>query len=271
VPDHTSWLTLLLSGFADTLDHNAAVIGESFVGKKPATWQSFEPIAMSVLIAIVVIVMSLSVRAKLSKVEEAVVPDDKLTLRTFMEVFLGYFYNLAKGIMGPERAKKYFPLIGASSVFVFCANVMALIPGAPVATSTLSITIGSALVVFILFNLYGLASNGFAYIKHLAGPVWYLAPLVFIIEVISLFVRPITLALRLMLNMAVDHLLLSIFLGFLPLLLPLPVMLLGCLVVLIQTLVFTMLTAIYIGLATDPHMQEHEGGHEHAHAPAHGH
>src|SRR6185436_14323343 len=112
---------------------------------------SFEPIAMSAIIAVVVIVMSLSVRAKLSKVDEAVVPDDKLTLRTFMEVFLGYFYNLAKGIMGPERAKKYFPLIGASSIFVFCANVMSLIPGAPVATSTLSITVGSALVVFILF------------------------------------------------------------------------------------------------------------------------
>jgi F-type H+-transporting ATPase subunit a len=270
VPDHTSWLTLLLQGFAETLDHNAHVIGESFVGKKPASWQSFEPIAMSLIIAVAVILISLAVRAKLSKVEEAVVPDDRLTLRTFMEVFLGYFYNLAKGIMGPERAKKYFPLIGASSVFIFCANVMALIPGMPVATSTLSITVGSALVVFILFNLYGLATNGFAYIKHLAGPVWYLAPLVFVIEVISLFVRPITLALRLMLNMAVDHLLLSIFLGFLPLLLPLPVMILGCLVVLIQTLVFTMLTAIYIGLATDPHMQEHEG-HEHAHAPAHGH
>ena len=128
MPDHTSWLTLALSGFADTLDHNAHVIGESFVGKKPASWQSFEPIAMSLLIALVVIVMSLAVRAKLSKVEEAVVPDDRLTLRTFMEVFLGYFYDLAKGIMGPERAKKYFPLVGASAIFVFCANVMSLDP-----------------------------------------------------------------------------------------------------------------------------------------------
>jgi len=54
-----------------------------------------------------------------------------------------------------------------------------------------------------------------------------------------------------MLNMAVDHLLLTIFLGFLPLLLPLPVMLLGCLVVVVQTLVFTLLTTIYIGLATE--------------------
>jgi F-type H+-transporting ATPase subunit a len=266
MPDHTSWLTLALQGFSDTLEHNAHVIGESFVGKKHPSWMSFEPIAMSLLIALAVIIASLSVRAKLSKVDEAVVPDDQLTLRTFMEVFLGYFYDLAKGIMGPDRAKKYFPLIGASAIFIFCANLMSLIPGAPVATSTLSITLGSALVVFILFNLYGISTNGMAYIKHMAGPVWYLYWLVFPIELISLFVRPITLALRLMLNMAVDHLLLSIFLGFLPLLLPLPVMVLGCLVVLIQTLVFTMLTAIYIGLATEPHAHEHAEAHEHAHA-----
>jgi F-type H+-transporting ATPase subunit a len=120
----------------------------------------------------------------------------------------------------------------------------------------LSITLGSALVVFILFNLYGLKENGFAYIKHLAGPVWYLAPLIFMIELISLFVRPLTLALRLMLNMAVDHLLLGIFMGFFTLLLPLPVMVLGCIVVLVQTLVFTLLTTVYIGLATE-HEEHH--------------
>ena len=64
------------------------------------------------------------------------------------------------------------------------------------------------------------------YIKHLAGPVWYLAPLIFPVEVISLCVRPVTLSVRLMLNMAVDHLILGIFLGFLAVLVPLPVMLL---------------------------------------------
>ena len=265
MPDHSSWLSFALQQISDTLEHNAGVIGQSFVGQHEASWLSFEPIATSILIALAIILVSLYVRSRLAKVDEAVIPDDRLTLRTFMEVFLGYFYDLAKGIMGPERAKKYFPLIGASATFVFCANILSLIPGMPVATSTLNITLGSALVVFILFNAYGLATNGMAYIKHLAGPVWYLAPLVFIIELISLFVRPLTLALRLMLNMAVDHLLLAIFLGFLPLILPLPVMILGVLVVLIQTLVFTMLTSIYIGLATEPHEHEHEHAHEHAH------
>lgn len=260
MPEHTSWVTLLLAYMKDTLAHNAHYAGETVVGKKQPSWQSFEPISVSLIVAAFLILAGLIVRARLSKVEEAVVPDDRLTLRTFMEIFLGYFYELAKGMMGPERAKKYFPVIGTSALFVFTCNVMALLPGFPIATTSLNITLGSALVVFILFNSYGFATNGFAYIKHLAGPAWYMAWLIFPIELISLCVRPMTLAVRLMLNMAVDHLLLTIFLGLFAVLVPLPVMLLGVLVVLIQTLVFTMLTSIYIALATEPH----EHGHEHA-------
>jgi F-type H+-transporting ATPase subunit a len=178
-----------------------------------------------------------------------------------MEAFLSYFYDLAKSVMDAERAKKYFPLIGTAAMFVFFSNVMALIPGMPVATSNLNITLGSALVVFVLFNTYGLMTNGFGYIKHLAGPAWYLAPLMFPIEVISLCVRPVTLAVRLMVNMAADHLMLGLFMSLVALLVPIPLMLLGCLVVLIQTLVFTMLTCIYIGLATEHEAHDAHGAH----------
>lgn len=251
MPDHTSFLTYLLAYFKDTLDHNASVIGQSLVGKKDPTWQSWEPLATALIVAVIVLAIGFSVRSKLSDPEKGVVPDDKLTLRTFMEAFLGYFYDLAKSVMGPERAKKYFPVIGTGACFVFFCNVMALIPGFPVATSSLNITLGSALVVFILFNIYGLIENGSAYIKHLAGPVWWIAPLIFPIELISLIVRPITLAVRLMLNMAVDHLLLGIFMGLIAVFIPVPLMMLGILVVGIQTLVFALLTTIYIGLATE--------------------
>jgi F-type H+-transporting ATPase subunit a len=261
MPDHTSWLTYLLAHIKDTLSHNAHNIGDSFVAKHPASWQSFEPITMAIVIAVMVLALAAGARSALSK-EEAVVPEDRLTLRTFMEVFLGYFYDLSKSIMGPERAKKFFPVIGASALFVFFCNLMALLPGFPIATTSLSITLGCALVVFILFNVYGLATNGGAYIAHMAGPVWYLAWLIFPIELFSTLVRPLTLAVRLMLNMAVDHLLLSIFLGLVAVFVPIPLMLLGVLVILIQTLVFSMLTAIYIGLATEPmHHDEHAAHH----------
>jgi F-type H+-transporting ATPase subunit a len=251
MPEHASWLTLILSHFRGTLEHNASLLGDSIVGKQPPGWHSFEPLAASLFVMLVVLLIGARVRSRLQLTEESIIPEDTLTLRTFMEAFLAYFYDLAKSVMDAERAKKYFPLIGTAAMFVFFANVMALIPGLPVATSNLNITLGCALVVFVLFNAYGLMTNGLGYVKHLAGPAWYLAPLMFPIEVISLCVRPVTLAVRLMVNMAADHLMLGLFLSLVALLVPIPLMLLGCLVVLIQTLVFTMLTCIYIGLATE--------------------
>jgi len=197
------------------------------------------------------VVIGLVGRARLARLDDAVVPESRLSLATFVELFLGYFYDLAKSIMGPERAKKYFPVIGTSACFVFGSNLLGMVPGSPVPTTSLSITLGCSLVVFILFNIYGLKENGLDYIKHLAGPAWYLAPLMFVIETISLLVRPLTLAVRLMLNMAVDHLIVGIFAGLVAVLVPLPFMLLGCLVLIVQTLVFTMLTCVYIGLATE--------------------
>ncbi len=251
MPEHTSFLTLLLAHAKETLAHNARYLGDTFVKGQPPTWQSTEPIIASFLVALALIVIGFAVRAGLSRVDERVVPESKLSLLTFVELFLGYFYDLAKSILGPERAKKYFPVIGTSACFVFFSNALAMVPGSPVPTTSLGVTLGCGLVVFILFNIYGLKENGLAYIKHLAGPAWYLAPLMFVIETISLIVRPLTLALRLMLNMAVDHLIVGIFAGLVAVLVPLPFMALGVLVLIVQTLVFTMLTTVYIGLATE--------------------
>jgi F-type H+-transporting ATPase subunit a len=251
MPEHTTWFTLLLSYMHETLERNAQAFGESVVKHEAPSWRSFEPMAVALFVTLLVLGVAGRVRTQLANPDDALVPEDRLTLRTFMEAFLGYFYDLAKSVMDAERAKKYFPLIGSAAMFVFFSNVLALIPGFPVATSSLSITLGCAIVVFVCFNAYGLAANGFGYVAHLAGPAWYLAWLVFPIEVISLAVRPITLAVRLMLNMAVDHLILGIFLSLVAALIPIPIMLLGCLIILIQTLVFTLLTCIYIGLATE--------------------
>jgi F-type H+-transporting ATPase subunit a len=251
VPEHTSLLTLLLSHAKETLDHNAGFLGDTIVNGNKPTWQSTEPIIAALLVALALIVVGLVARAGFSKADDRVVPEARLSLLTFVELFLGYFYDMAKSIIGPERAKKYFPLIATSACFVFLSNALAMVPGSPVPTTSLGITLGCGLVVFILFNIYGIKENGLAYIKHLAGPAWYLAPLMFVIETISLLVRPLTLAIRLMLNMAVDHLIVGIFAGLVAVLVPLPFMALGVLVLIVQTLVFTMLTTVYIGLATE--------------------
>ncbi len=258
MPEHASFLTLILAHFKDTLEHNTSLLGASIVGNVPPTWHSFEPLAASLFVFALVIVLAVVARSRLANADEAVIPDDTLTLRTFVEAFLSFFYDLAKSAMDADRAKRYFPLIGTAATFVFFSNVLALIPGMPVATSNLNVTLGCGIVVFLWFNAYGLMTNGWSYVAHLAGPKWWLAPLIFPIEVISLCVRPITLGVRLMINMAVDHLIPGLYMGLIALLVPIPLMLLGILVVVVQTMVFTLLTCVYIGLAT-----------EHAHEDAH--
>jgi len=250
MPEHTTFLTYLLAKFP-ALRENANNIGYSFIGHHDPSYRSFEPIITSILVVLLVTLLALRTRSTLTDVDRAVIPDDKLTLRTFMEAFISYFYGIARDVMGPKRAKRYFPIIGGSACFIFFANVLTLIPGLSPPTSSLNITLGCALCVFILFNYYGLQANGINYVKHFAGPKWYLAPLIFPIELISTCVRPVTLSIRLMVNMAVDHLLGTIALGMIALFVPVPLMFLGAIVIVVQTLVFSLLTSIYIGLATE--------------------
>ncbi len=254
MPEHTSLLHYLLSR-SDALTENAHNLGTTVQGHHVG-YKDFEPLFMGAIIMLVLLYLAAEVRAQYRDLKISTVPEEELTLRTFFEVFFEYFYNMAREMMGEKNAQRYFPLIGGSAIFIFVSNSIGLVPGFLPPTSSLSITAAMALIVFLAFNYYGLKENGWGYLKHLAGPEWMLAPLLFVIEVISLCVRPITLSVRLMLNMSVDHLIVGIVTGLFALLLPLPVMLLGVIIVLVQTLVFCLLTSIYIALATEHH-EEH--------------
>lgn len=255
MPEHTGFLTFFLAQFP-TLRQNARNFGETFVGHHPITYRDFEPHLTALLVMVAFTLLALSKRSVLNRVDEAVIPEDTLTFRTFLEAFFGYFYDMAKDIMGPVNAKRFFPLIGGAAAFIFISNAIGLIPGFNPPTSSLNITFGCATLVFLAFNILGLKENGWAYVAHMLGPKWYLAPLIFPIEVISTCVRPVTLSVRLMVNMSVDHLMAGIFIGMLAVFLPIPLMFLGLLVIAVQTLVFCLLTCIYIGLAT-AHAEHH--------------
>lgn len=285
MPEHTSFFSYLIALFP-ALGENMHNFGESFLGHKPVNAHGAEPLVASVFVALLVILLALRVRSQVKDYEKSVIPDEKLSLRTFFEVVIGYFYNMMKEMMGPTRAKRYFPVVGTAAVFVLFSNALGLIPGFMPPTSNWNVTAGSALVVLGAFTYFGLKAQGIGFITHLAGPWmgWAMLPinvLIFAIEFLSTFIiRPITLSVRLMLNMAVDHLLLSIALGAFALLVPIPIMILGSLVIVVQVLVFCLLTSIYISLATETHDEHHgeshgkghsHGAHDHeeGHAEAH--
>ena len=260
MPEHTSFFTYLLAMFP-ALGRNMSVFGESFLGHQPVDAHAAEPLAASIAVMLLVLLLAVLVQPAIANQDSAVIPETRLTLRTIFEVWVGYWYGMMKDMMGPKRAKQYFPLIGALSVFIVISNALGLIPGFTPPTSNWNVTLGCAALVFIMFNYYGFKEGGLGYAKHLFGPWlgWPYVPvnlLLFVVETFSLFIRPLTLSIRLMLNMAVDHLLVTIMLGMVALFLPIPVLILGTLICVVQVLVFCLLTSIYITLATEHDEQE---------------
>jgi F-type H+-transporting ATPase subunit a len=178
--------------------------------------------------------------------DDAIVPPEHFNFRNFIEMFAEAVLGVATGVMGPKNARRFLPLIGTLAFFIFFCNALALIPGFIPPTATLKTNVALALTVFFLTHVFGVMASGPAYFKHFLGPVWYLAWLMLPIEIVSHLARPLSLSLRLLGNIAADHKVVSSFFVMLPLLLPVPFLILGVMVVVVQTLVFCLLTMVYI-------------------------
>ena len=211
----------------------------------------YDYILGSILVLIILTLAGLSIRKALSK-KDAVLPEEKFSLRTVFEILtLDFLFDLFTNMLGSKKqAKKYFPLLGASFFFILFANLLGILPGFLPPTGNFNVPVACALVIFVMYNYYGFKENGWAYLKHFAGPVLFLAPLMFLIEVISHFVRPISLSLRLFMNITGDHLILGIFTNLVHYIIPALFVGLGIFVSFLQAFIFTVLSAIYIALAT---------------------
>ena len=184
--------------------------------------------------------------------DQGLVPPRKMNLRNFFEYTAESVFGMVEGAMGEKNAKKFFPLIGALWMFILFGNLIGLIPGFVTPNDTLKTNVGLAVMVFLLTHYYGIKEHGFfAYFKHFMGPSIALAPLIFPIELISHLARPLSLSVRLLGNMMADHKVVMSFFTLVPILVPLPFMLLGLLVCLIQALVFCTLTMVYISMAIE--------------------
>jgi F-type H+-transporting ATPase subunit a len=170
--------------------------------------------------------------------------------QNLMEIVLEQIQGMIDDVMGPQ-GRPYLPFIATLGLFIFAANLLSLVPGTTGPTTNLNTTAACAVIVFFAYHAIGLRAQGpVNYIKHFMGPVWWLAPLMLPIELISHLARPVSLSLRLMGNMVADHKVVFTFFTLFPLLLPVPFLFLGLLVCFVQTFVFCVLTMIYIALAT---------------------
>lgn len=192
-------------------------------------------------------------------------------MQNVLELGMETFQKLVLGILGPE-GEKHLPFLGTLFIYILGMNWFGLVPLMKTPSSSLSITAGLALCVFAYvqyLNIKNMGLLGFLY--HLAGSpknavMWMLVPLMIPLEILTQLSRPVTLSLRLSGNMLGEHILMGVFamLGVigiafytLPITLPLqiPFVFLSLLTGLMQALVFTMLSTVYIFLSM-PHTKE---------------
>jgi F-type H+-transporting ATPase subunit a len=202
----------------------------------------------SVVSALVLLGGGLLVRSRLAATNGGVVPDDGLSVRNGFEILTQMLAGLAEQNMGPHW-RRYFPFIATLFFFILISNLLGLIPGLGGATTSANVTWAWAIISFAVHQYVGVKENGFGYIQHFIGPVWWLAPLYIPIELLSHVSRVFTLAVRLLANMSADHIVVGVWLALVPVIVPAIFMGLGVLVAFLQAYVFAMLSMIYIGLA----------------------
>ncbi|MBF0170641.1 MAG: F0F1 ATP synthase subunit A [Nitrospinae bacterium] len=174
-------------------------------------------------------------------------------LHNLVEAVIIGLYEFADSIMGKE-GRKYFPLIGTLALFILVSNLIGLVPGFVSPTANLNTNAAMALIVFFLYNYVGLKEHGTHYLKGFLGPVPLMAPMMLPIEIISHLARPLTLSLRLFGNIRGEELIILV-LGFLiPLFLPMPMLAFAVFTSVLQSVVFILLTMVYIaGALEEPH------------------
>ena len=208
----------------------------------------------AIMIAVLLVAVSVFSFAG-KKPADLVIPEARLTVRNLFELILSFLVTLAEDIIG-HKAKRYVPLLATCFIFILFMNLLGLIPGFTPPTDKMNITVGLAVVIFLSTHYYGVKEHGIAYFKHFLGPVWWMAPIMLPIEIVSHLARPLSLSLRLFGNITGDHLVVAIFLGLVPFVVPTIFYGLGMFVSFMQAFIFTVLSMIYISGAV-AHEEEH--------------
>lgn len=172
-------------------------------------------------------------------------------MQNLFEIIIGGIEDFMVDVVG-EEGRWLFPLAATIFLYIFASNLLGLFPGLFPPTADLNTTLSCALVVVTFTHIIGIKYHGVKYIKHFLGPVWWLAPLIFIIEIIGHAARILSLSFRLFGNMMGHEIVLGILLGLAGLFLaPLPIMALGIFVSFVQAFVFFLLSIIYFSGAME--------------------
>jgi F-type H+-transporting ATPase subunit a len=198
-------------------------------------------VAMQVLVFVLLLLFFIIVRMRLSV-------EDPGALQHSMEAINSFIVDQSHEVIGHgyERYVGYLTTLG---MFILVGCFIGLVPGFETATAAPSVPLGCALVTWFYYHFHGIRLNGFSYIKHFTGPVWWLAPLMLVIEIASHLARVLSLTIRLFANMFASDMVTLVFFTLFPIGIPIVFMLLHAGVAIIQTYIFVLLATVYIGEA----------------------
>jgi F-type H+-transporting ATPase subunit a len=174
--------------------------------------------------------------------------------------------SMIEDIIG-SQGLKYFPVVLTFAVLILVSNLMGLFPLFMSPTAAVSVTFALGISSFLYYNWIGIKENGlFGHLKHLWGPIWWIGPLIFPIELISNFIRPFSLGIRLFGNMFADEKVVHTVSSLAPPYTwvgPLLLMPLSIFVAFIQTFVFILLSQLYLSeVSHAPHEEHADHGHD---------
>ena len=222
---------------------------------------------MTGLITLAITGMGLLVRSRLSV-------ENPGKFQILLEDAVGGLKGMLEQWIGPKGIH-FMPLIATLGLFILMGNYMGLVPGLMAPTSSINVTLGCALTIWVYYHYQGIRAQGIGhYLMHFAAPpgapIW-MAPIMLPIELISHLSRVMSLSLRLFGNIFGEELVIAILFSIIPWLIPLPMMFLGLITGGLQAFIFVLLGIIYIqgAVAVEHHEDEHghDAPHGH-HAPA---
>jgi F-type H+-transporting ATPase subunit a len=200
-----------------------------------------ETFAMEILVLGLLFIFFLVVRISLNV-------ENPGPIQQIAEMLHGFVSGQADSIIGPG-AQRYVMFTTCVLLFVLLSNLLGMVPGLLAPTSVATVPLGVALLCFLYYHYYGVRENGFGYFKQFVGPIWWVAPMMLPIELISHFARILSLTVRLYANMFAGEMVTLVFFSLVPIGIPLVFMGLHLGVALIQAYIFMLLTMIYVSQA----------------------
>jgi F-type H+-transporting ATPase subunit a len=236
MPESELWITKLFNDYLAGLGNS--ILGVVHVPAAPRPWQNF--IVMQLVVAFLLVLVCQLLRARLSA-------DRPGKFQQTFELIYEFLSGQADDQVG-HAAPKYLSFFGTIFLFILTSNLIGLIPAFESPTMNPSVTAGCALATFVYYNLMGFAANGPKYLAHFAGPMWWLAPLMAPIEIISHLARVLSLTVRLYANMFAGEKVTMVFIQ-LSYMGGVVFMGLHVFVGVVQAYIFMLLTMVYVGSA----------------------